>query len=479
VTRQEFRPVIGLEVHVQLATRTKLFCSDPVTFGAPPNTRVCPVCLGLPGALPVLNGRAVELAARAALGLDGTVHERSVFARKHYFYPDLPKGYQITQYHRPLSTGGGLDVPDAEGRARRVSIRRIHLEEDAGKSVHRHLTGRTAIDLNRAGIPLVEIVTEPELRSPAHARAFLTLLKRRLQYLRVSDCDMEKGSLRVDANVSVRAGGNEPGPKVELKNLNSFAQVERALLYELARQEEVVRTGGRVEPETRLWDPAAGVSRRLRTKEEGHDYRYFDDPDLPPLVLDTGWLERINSSLPERPDARADRFRTEYGLPVYDAHVLTATRGLADYYEAVARAAGDAKAASNWVMTAVLGWLNERGEPIENFPLPAPALAELIRLVSEGAVSSSRARAVFGRMAETGESPDAIVAAEGWSQVREAERLVLWIDEVLAAHPEETARLAAGEDRLLRYLVGAVMRVSGGRADPGRTSEMIRKRLVD
>jgi aspartyl-tRNA(Asn)/glutamyl-tRNA(Gln) amidotransferase subunit B len=486
-----YQSTIGLEVHVQLATRTKMFCGDLAEFEAPPNTLVCPVCLGHPGALPVVNGAAVELAIRVAVALECRVHPTSVFARKNYFYPDLPKGYQITQYERPLATGGRLTVVGSPESAARppadplpssgpdtVRIRRIHLEEDSGRSLHDRLDGRTAVDLNRAGVPLIEIVTEPDLRGPAHARAFLTRLKQILEYLEVSDCDMEKGSLRVDANLSVRpAGSDTPGTKTEVKNLNSFANVERALGHEAERQERLLRAGRPVVHETLLWDAAREEVRPMRAKEETRDYRYFREPDLPPLVVAPETIGAIRDALPELPHRRESRFRAEYGLPDYDAAVLTASRDVADYYEDVAREADDAKIAGNWVMTEVMAWRNETGAGAGVFPMTAVRLAELIDLVQQETLSTSAARTVFSRMVETGRSAPDIVEAEGLTQVRDEGRLEGWVAEAMADHPDEAKRLRAGEERLVGYFMGQVMRRSKGRADPRRTEDLIRRRI--
>ncbi|HET9984791.1 MAG TPA: Asp-tRNA(Asn)/Glu-tRNA(Gln) amidotransferase subunit GatB [Longimicrobiales bacterium] len=474
-----YEPVIGLEIHVQLKTRSKMFCGNAVEFGAEPNTHVCPVCLGLPGALPVVNAEAVDLGIRAGLGLGCTVHEASIFARKNYFYPDLPKGYQITQFDRPLATDGGIDVDGDDGLpAHRVRIRRIHLEEDAGKSLHDRLAGRTAVDLNRAGVPLVEIVTEPDLASPAQARAFLARLKQTLEYLDVSDCDMEKGSLRVDANVSIRPAGSAGlGTKTEVKNMNSFANVERALNFEIRRQTELVEAGGTVVQETLLWDQARGEARAMRSKEESHDYRYFPDPDLPPLVLDARQIDAIRAALPELPDARRRRFLEQYGLPTYDAEVLTAAREVADYFEAAAAAVGDPKAASNWVMTDVLGWINQRQCALADLPVTPARLAELIGLVTNGTLSTTLARQVFSRMAETGEAAAAIVQAEGLAQVRDAAQLEAWAEEVVAAHPDEAERYRQGEARLLGFFMGQLMKRSQGKADPRQATALLKARL--
>ena len=469
VTRWE--PVIGLEVHVQLLTRTKLFCGDVIDPGAPPNSCVCPVCLGLPGALPVLNQRAVELAVRAALGLECTVHEVSAFERKNYFYPDLPKGYQITQLERPLATGGALTW--RTGR-RPVRIRQVHLEEDAGRSIHDRFPHRTALDLNRAGVALIEIVTEPELHDAGAARVFLTRLRRLLQYLEVSDCDLERGSMRVDVNVSVRRRGEHgAGTRTEIKNLNSFGHVERALRYETARQIRIREADGEIAAETLLWDADAGMVRSMRSKEEAEEYRYFPEPDLPQLYIGPEQVRAIAADLPELPWAREQRFRSGLGLPAYDAQVLTGERAVADYFEQVAAAGGDPKSASNWVMTDVLAWRNARpGETA--FPLPAAQLAEIIRLLYQGRISHRIARQAFAEAARTGEAPEQIIAARGWLQISDPAALAPLVAQALAEAGEQTARLRAGEERLLDYFVGQVMRLTAGRADPQVAARLLR-----
>jgi aspartyl-tRNA(Asn)/glutamyl-tRNA(Gln) amidotransferase subunit B len=473
-----YEPAIGLEVHVQLATATKLFCGDSAGFGAPPNTRVCPVCLGLPGALPVTNTAAVALAVRAAVALRCTVHGTSRFERKHYFYPDLPKGYQITQHERPLATAGWLDVAADGAPPRPIAIRRVHLEEDAGRSVHDRFPGSTGIDLNRAGIALIEIVTEPVLRTPTEARTFLARLKQILQYVGVSDCDMEKGSLRVDANISVNpAGAPSLGTRTELKNLNSFSNVERALRFETLRQQRILERGGAVLHETLEWDAGAREARARRTKEETRDYRFFPDPDLPPLRVPTRLLEEERQALPELPDARRRRFRLEHGLPDYDAGVLTAARALADYYEAVVAEGEDPKVTSNWVMTEVRAHLSRLAAAVDAFPVPPPRLAALIRLVREGVVSTTVGRHVLDRMVATGLDPAAIIEAEGLGLIADESRVKAWVEDVLREHPEERGRLYAGDRRMIRFFMGRVMERSGGRADPRLAAERLASRL--
>ncbi len=476
-TAPELEAVIGLEIHVQLRTAEKLFCADSTRFGDAPNTHVCPVCLGLPGALPVVNGEAVHLAIRAALAFGCTVHETSVFARKNYFYPDLPKGYQISQFEAPLATEGSFVVETGDGETE-VRIRRMHMEEDAGKSIHDRIPGSTAVDLNRAGTPLIELVSEPDLRSARDARAYLQQVKRVLEYLDVSDCNMEEGSLRVDANVSIRpVGSSGLGTKTEVKNMNSFSNVERALTVEIARQRSVVRRGEAVEHQTLLWDEARGEVRPMRSKEESHDYRYFPEPDLPPLLVSRATIDGIRSDLPELPRVRRERFERCYGLPVYDADVLTSERRLADYYEEVAGLGVDPKQASNWVMGPLLALAKEVESPLDAFPVTPGDLAELIGLVRDGSVTQGVGKDVLRRMLERGRSAGQIVEEDGLAQVRDEDQLEAWVVEVLGAHPKELERYRAGERKLQGFFMGQVMKASRGKADPSRIARLLAGKL--
>ena len=482
--------VIGLEVHVQLLTLSKMFCGCSTQFGKTPNTQVCPVCLGLPGALPVPNGHAIELATRAALALGCKVHETSIFARKNYFYPDLPKGYQISQFDQPLATRGGIEIESPERGKITIGVTRLHVEEDAGKSLHDRIPGKTGVDLNRAGTPLAEIVSEPDMRSAGEARAYLTRLKQLLLYCQVSDCNMEEGSLRVDANISIRRPGETRlGTKTEVKNMNSFANVERALNVERDRQVKVVEAGGRVEQVTMLFNAAgSGEVRPMRSKEESHDYRYFPDPDLPPLVLTRLWIEQQHAALPELPDAKRDRFMTVLGLPPYDAGVLSAERAIADYYEAVVGAGAEPKTAANWVMSEVLRGYNETGE----FSVHAEWLAGLLAAVRDGTVSNQAAKQVFAaragygslsvtlEMRSSGEhalSPRDLAAKLGLVQVGDADALGGWVDQVIAANPKEVERYRAGETKLLGFLQGQVMKKSAGKADPKKVGALLAEKL--
>jgi aspartyl-tRNA(Asn)/glutamyl-tRNA(Gln) amidotransferase subunit B len=468
--------VIGLETHVQLRTRSKMFCGCSTAFGAPPNTNVCPVCLGLPGALPTVNGFAIQLAVRAALALRCDVHLRSIFARKNYFYPDLPKGYQISQYEEPLATDGRLAYASPERGAVAATIVRLHVEEDAGKSLHDRVPKSSAIDLNRSGVPLAEIVTGPDFRSPQEARAYLLALKEVLEYADVSDCDLEKGSLRVDANVSVRRVGETAlGTKTEVKNINSFAYVEKALTLERDRQIATLEAGGRIDQHTMLFDAKANAVRPQRSKEESKDYRYFPEPDLPPLVVPEQWLAVERAALPELPAARRERFATQYGIPAQDAAVLVQSRTIADYFETTVAAGADAKPAANWVMGEVLADAKERAGTLRVSP---ERLARLIELVKDGTVSNPAAKHVFAAMAENGHGdPRAVAERLGLIQVADAGALTGWVEEVIAGHPAEVARYRKGETKLLPFFVGQVMKVSKGKADPTRVPALVKERL--
>jgi len=476
----KYEPVIGLEVHVQLLTRTKIFCGCSTRFGDPPNTNVCSVCLGLPGTLPVLNKRAVEMAMRAALALNCTVHDHSRFARKNYFYPDLPKGYQISQYELPLATGGWLEI-EVSGAKKRIGITRLHLEEDAAKNLHEGFSQsatKAYIDYNRCGTPLSEIVSEPDMRTPEEAHAYLTALRQIMLYTGVSDCNMEEGSLRCDANVSVRLrGSKEFGTKVEVKNLNSFRFLQKALEYEIERHIGVLESGGRLVQETRLWNQAEGRTVSMRSKEKAHDYRYFPEPDLLPVHISSAWREEVRCSLPELPEAKRARFVTAYGITPYDAEVLTNTQALADYFEAVVKAGAPGKAAANWMQTELLRGLKDSGKEIGASPVSPAALAELVKLVESAKITGAVGKKVFATMFESGRTASEIVAAEGLgAQVSDA-AIEQAAREVIAKNPDNVAKFKAGNEGVFKFFVGQVMKATRGQANPQAVNDILHKVL--
>jgi len=476
-----YEPVIGLEVHVQLSTATKIFCGCPTSFGASPNSNVCPVCLGLPGALPVLSKHAVELAARASLALNCTVPRMSRFARKNYFYPDLPKGYQISQYDEPLAEHGWVDIT-IDGVAKRLGITRVHMEDDAGKSVHdgfKDSDRYSYVDLNRCGTPLIEIVSEPDMRSADEAYEYLTELKQTLQFVDVSTCDMEKGHLRCDANVSVRLkGADKFGTKAEIKNVNSFRFVKQAIEYEIARQVTVLENGGSIEQETRLYNVDSGETVSMRSKEHAHDYRYFPEPDLVPLRISDTWRERLLAEMPELPARKRARFIESYGLREYDARVLTSTRGIAGYFEKVAEISGDARAAANWVMGDLSGALNAEGKSIEESPVRPERLGELLALVKSGDISNKLAKDIFPKMFSSGEAASVIIEREGLKQISDSGALEKIVDEVLANSPKQVEQYKGGKTTVIGYLVGQVMKASRGQANPAVVNELLRNKLA-
>jgi aspartyl-tRNA(Asn)/glutamyl-tRNA(Gln) amidotransferase subunit B len=477
----KYEPVIGLEVHVQLLSKSKIFCGCSTRFGDPPNTNVCPVCLGLPGTLPVLNKRAVEMAMRASLALNCTVHERSRFARKNYFYPDLPKGYQISQYELPLSTGGWLDIAVA-GATKRIGITRLHLEEDAAKNLHEGFSQsatKAYIDYNRCGTPLVEIVSEPDIRSSEEAHAYLTALRQIMLYIGVSDCNMEEGSLRCDANVSVRLRGTDKfGTKVEVKNLNSFRFLQKALEYEIERHIGVLESGGRVAQETRLWHQAEGRTVGMRSKEKAHDYRYFPEPDLLPVHISAAWRDEVLRQLPELPGTKRARFVASYGITPYDAGVLTATKALADYFEAVVKAGAPGKAAANWMQTELLRRLNDSGKEIDATPVSAKSLAELIAVVESGKITAAVAKKVFATMFESGRSAADIVTAEGLGAQVGDSAIEAAARDVISKNPDNVAKYKSGNEGVFNFFVGQVMRATRGQANPQSVNDILRKLLA-
>jgi aspartyl-tRNA(Asn)/glutamyl-tRNA(Gln) amidotransferase subunit B len=476
----EYESVIGLEVHAQLLTKSKLFCACATTVLADPNDNTCPVCLGMPGVLPVLNRQAVEFGIRTGLAVQGQVATWGRFARKNYFYPDLPKGYQISQYEEPLVEGGGLDI-EVDGTTKHVRLIRIHLEEDAGKSIHgEHLADPTKsyLDLNRCGVPLLEIVSTPALRSAEEAKVYLQKLKTLLEYIEVCDGKMEEGSLRCDANVSIRPKGSQVfGTRTEIKNLNSFRNVQRAIEYEIQRQVEVLDQGGRVVQETRLYDANRGVTLPMRSKEEAHDYRYFPEPDLVPLQVDQAWIERVYGDLPELPDARRQRFVVQYGLPAYDAAVLTASRALADYYEATVQLYPQPKVVSNWIMSDFMRELNRHHHKPQQAPVTPGHLASVLRLVDDGVISGKIAKTVFEEMYRTGKQPGDIVAEQGLVQVRDTGALEAVIQQVLTDNASQVEAYRAGKQKLFGFFVGQAMKATQGKANPTLVNELLKKVL--
>lgn len=474
-----WEPVIGLEIHAQLATRSKIFSGAPTTYGAPPNTQACAVDLGLPGVLPVLNQEAVRMAVRFGLAIEARVSRRSVFARKNYFYPDLPKGYQISQYELPIVAAGHTQIALEDGRTKRVGITRAHLEEDAGKSLHEDFHGMSGIDLNRAGTPLLEIVSEPDLRSAKEAVAYMRKIHTLVRYLGISDGNMQEGSFRCDANVSVRKMGEvRLGTRAEVKNLNSFRFVERAIHHEIERQVALLEAGGTVVLETRLYDPDRNETRPMREKEEANDYRYFPDPDLLPLVLSEDFIEALRADLPELPDAKRQRFIAHYGLPAYDAAVLCASRELADYYEAaVAASDGQAKPCANWVMVEVLGALNRDGKEIGQCPIDPGMLGGLVRRITDGTISGKIAKEVFEAMWQGEGDADAVIEARGLKQISDESAIAALIDEVLRDNPSQIEQYRQGKEQVLAFFVGQVMKKSRGKANPERVNALLREKL--
>jgi len=477
-----FEPVIGLEVHAQLRTATKIFCGCSTQFGAPPNTNVCAVCLGYPGALPVLNRAAVEMAIKAALATGCTISARSIFERKNYFYPDLPKGYQISQYETPLALHGSVPIElEGDGAGRQVRLTRIHMEEDAGKLVHDGMVdsaSRSHVDYNRSGVPLIEIVSEPDITSSAEAHAYLTRLRSILVYLEVCDGNMEEGSLRCDANISVRPrGSSKLGTRVEIKNLNSFRNVSRALEHEIARQTMLLKDGKSVVQETRLFDADEGVTSPMRSKEEAMDYRYFPDPDIPPLLVDEGWIERVRAQIPELPARRRARFIEEHGLTPKEASFLTLEKPLADFFERTAQISGNSRAASSWVANELLGRLNPAGLTISQSPVTGESMASLIGMIDDQTISGKIAKTVFAEMFETGDSPEAIVKRSGLTQITDEASIIAIVEGVIAANPGQAEQYRGGKTAALGWFVGQVMKASGGKANPALVNRILKEKL--
>jgi len=473
----EYEPVIGLEVHAQLLTDTKIFCGCSTKFGATPNNNTCPICTGMPGVLPVLNKKVVDYTIKMGLATHCRINAVNTWARKNYFYPDLPKGYQITQFAEPIAEHGYVDV-ETNGEKRRIGITRIHMEEDAGKSIHDEHNPATYVDLNRAGVPLIEIVSEPDMRSAEEGADYLRRLHEVLVYLEICDGNMEEGSFRCDANISLRPKGEEKfGTRTELKNMNSFRHVQRALEYEIKRQQYVLESGGEVVQETRLWDEHQGVTHPMRSKEEAHDYRYFPDPDLVAVHVSEEWIEAIRSTIPELPLQKRERFINEYGIPPYDAGILTTTRALADYYEAVVKQCGNPKIASNWVMGDILGHLKEAKQEISESPVSPEALAAMINLIGDGTISGKIAKEVFEEMWTTGKTPKTVVEEKGLVQITDTTALEQAIEDALTSNPTQLEEYRQGKDKLFGFFVGQVMKLTKGKANPKLVNELLRKKL--
>ncbi|MHB8880928.1 MAG: Asp-tRNA(Asn)/Glu-tRNA(Gln) amidotransferase subunit GatB [Thermodesulfovibrionales bacterium] len=473
-----YEAVIGLEVHAQMLTDTKIFCGCSTTFGSGPNSQTCPVCIGMPGVLPVLNSRALEFAVKTGLALNCGISSYSRFARKNYFYPDLPKGYQISQFEHPICERGHLDIT-VDGQKRRIGITRIHMEEDAGKNIHEGTGSYSFVDLNRAGVPLMEIVSEPDIRTPQEASEYMKKLRVILRYLGVCDGNMEQGSLRCDANVSVRPAGQEEfGTRAEIKNINSFRFVEKAVDYEIRRQIKLLGEGGRVVQETRLWDSARGITESMRSKEEAHDYRYFPEPDLVPIIPEEAWIETIRSSIPELPDQKIRRFVDELGLPEYDAALLTEEQRVAQWFEEAVRAGGKPKAVSNWIMGDLMKLLNEDNRAITDCPLTPALLAGMLKLMDNGTISGKIAKTVFDEMYRTGTAPDVIVKEKGLVQITDSSEIEKAVDDIISRSPNEVARFRAGDEKLLGFFVGQVMKATKGKANPQMLNDLLKKKLT-
>ena len=477
----KYTTVIGLEVHSELKTKSKAFCSCSTEFGGEPNTHVCPVCLGMPGALPVLNKQVVEFAIRAGLAVDCEIKKFNKFDRKNYFYPDLSKNYQISQFDKPICEGGHIDI-EVDGQTKRIGITRIHMEEDAGKLIHSGATIKTsdssAVDYNRAGVPLIEIVSEPDMRSSAEARAYLEKLKAILEYTEVSDCKMQEGSLRCDANISVMPeGATEFGTRAEIKNLNSFKALERAIEYEVQRQKEILEDGGHVVQETRTWDDAQGMTFSMRSKEEAHDYRYFPEPDLVPVEIDDAWIARVKSELPELPAARKARLMQEKGLVDYDAENIVSTKAMAEYFDEAAKHTEDSKGIANWLLGDVSAYLNSENIAIEQFPITPANLGEMVNLINKGVLSSKLAKKVFVEMLKTGKTPQALVKELGLEQISDEGAIVKIVEETLAENPQSIIDYKAGKDRALGFLVGQIMKKSRGKANPEMVNNLLKERM--